>query len=70
MTLWRQVRNINLAIPEELLAEVDASANENYMSRTEYIRHVLHKEVSGTQPKKIKEETQRDPWKFIDLGDS
>jgi metal-responsive CopG/Arc/MetJ family transcriptional regulator len=49
MTLWKLTRKINLALPEELLARVDAAAAEKYMSRSEYIRYVLNNEVLKQQ---------------------
>lgn len=51
MTLWKLTRKINLALPEELLARVDAAAAEKYMSRSEYIRYVLNNEVLSNPPK-------------------
>lgn len=70
MTIWRPMRKILLTIPEELLVEVDEGAKEEYMSRTEYIRSVLKKEVSGKYPDKIREITNEEPWRFADLDDS
>jgi len=70
MVLWRPARNINLALPEELLVEVDEAAKALYMSRTQYIRLVLHKQVGGKYPDKIKELTKEDFTRFADLDDS
>jgi metal-responsive CopG/Arc/MetJ family transcriptional regulator len=70
MVLWRPTKNINLSLPEELLVEVDEAAKSKYMSRTEYIRYVLHQEVGGQYPKKIQEVAERDPTRFLDLDDS
>ena len=70
MVLWRPTKNINLSLPEELLVEVDEAAKAKYMSRTEYIRYVLHKEVGGKYPEKIHEIAEQDPTRFLDLDDS
>ena len=70
MVLWRPTRYINLYIPEELLVEVDEAAKEKYMSRSGYIRYVLHKEIGGKYPEKIKEIEGKEPTKFLDLDDS
>ncbi len=70
MTIWRPMRKILLAIPEELLVEVDEGAKAEYMSRSEYIRYVLRKEVGGKYLEKIREITNEEPWRFADLDDS
>jgi metal-responsive CopG/Arc/MetJ family transcriptional regulator len=61
---------ILLAIPEELLVEVDEGAKEQYLSRSEYIRQVLRKEVGGQYPDKIREIDKAEPTRFADLDDS
>lgn len=69
MVMWKMVRNINLALPEELLAEVDEAAKRHFMSRSEYIRAVLHKAILR-RPKDEKYERSGDePWLY-DLDDS
>lgn len=70
MTIWRPMRKILLALPEELLAEVDEGAKEKNMSRTEYIRQVLRKEVGGKYPAKLRQITLEDPARFADLDGS
>lgn len=50
MVLWKQLRNIHLAIPAELLYDVDQAAKSLYMSRSEYIRFVLHNEIRTKYP--------------------
>jgi metal-responsive CopG/Arc/MetJ family transcriptional regulator len=70
MVLWRPTKNINFSIPEELLIEVDEAAKAHYMSRTEYIRHVLHKEVSGRYPQVVTRVVRENPSRFLDLDDS
>lgn len=64
------MRKILLTIPEELLVEVDEGAKAEYMSRTEYIRFVLKKEVGGKYPDKIRELAKEDFTRFLDLDDS
>lgn len=39
------MKRINLALPEELFINLDEAAKAYYMSRSEYIRLVLHKAV-------------------------
>lgn len=67
------MRHINLAIPEELLADVDEAASKHYMSRSDYIRAVLHRATSVKQPeakkKYISPNTPIDEW-FLDARDS
>lgn len=70
MTIWRPMRKILLAIPEELLVEVDEGAKAEDTSRSEYIRQVLRKEVGGKYPNKIREIIVEDPTRFADLDDS
>jgi metal-responsive CopG/Arc/MetJ family transcriptional regulator len=68
MTLWKLTRKINLALPEELLARVDAAATEKYMSRSEYIRYVLNNEV--LRPSKRPPSINPPDPKWLDLNDS
>ena len=70
MVFWRPTRHINLALAEDLLVEVDEAAKELNMSRSAYIRYVLHKQVGGCYPKKIEQLTKEDPTRFLDLDDS
>ncbi len=70
MVLWKPIRNILLAVPEELLVEVDEAAKSKYMSRSEYIRYVLHKETGGKYPGVINRTAKEDPTRFLDLDDS
>jgi metal-responsive CopG/Arc/MetJ family transcriptional regulator len=70
VVLWRQIRDIHIAIPEELLAEVDAAASQKYMSRSEFIRFALDEKVGGKYPKAIKEAKEIDPFLFLDTSDS
>ncbi len=67
MTLWKLTRKINLALPEELLARVDAAAAEKYMSRSEYIRYVLNNEVLKQPANTLNNNAPPDPkWLAID----
>ena len=70
MTIWRPMKKILLATPEELLAEVDEGAKRKHLSRSEYIRYILHKEVGGKYPNEIKKAIEVEPWRFADLDDS
>lgn len=71
MVLWNPTRNIHLAIPSELLAEVDEHAKRMFMSRAEYIRFVLHKETSAVPLKPdAPGKPPPDPFEFLDLDDS
>ena len=70
MVLWKQLRDIHLLIPEELLCEIDAAANQRYMSRSDYIRYVLHEKVTGKYNKAIAEAEEKDPTRFLDMNDS
>ncbi len=70
MVLWKLLKDIHFTIPEELLVEVDQAAKDRYMSRSEYIRYVLHKEVGGNYPKAVREATKKDSTRFLDLNDS
>lgn len=49
MVLWKTMRNINLALPAELLDEIDEAAKIRYMSRSEYIREILRVEIAAKQ---------------------
>jgi metal-responsive CopG/Arc/MetJ family transcriptional regulator len=70
MTLWKNVRDIHLMIPEELLAEIDAAALEQYMSRSEFMRRTLHEAVGGKFPNAIRQESAVEPTRFLDTSDS
>ena len=70
MVLWKLTRDVHLAIPEELLCEVDEAAKHLYMSRSDYIRFVLNKEVGGKYPKAVEEADKQDQTRFLDLDDS
>ena len=69
MVLWKQIRNISLALPEELLVEVDEAAKAHYMSRSEYIRAVLHKAILKRDPKTRYQLRGDESWLY-DLDDS
>jgi Arc/MetJ-type ribon-helix-helix transcriptional regulator len=69
VVLWKPTSNINLALPEELLADIDEAAKQNYMSRTAYIRQVLHKAISERGPGKRYKPKGDEPWLY-DLDDS
>lgn len=70
MVLWKLTRNILLALPEELLIEVDEAAKLSYMSRSEYIRYVLHKEVGGQHTEAVDRVVRQAPERLLDLDDS
>jgi metal-responsive CopG/Arc/MetJ family transcriptional regulator len=57
-------------LPEELLIQIDEAAKANYMSRSEYIRRVLHKEIGKKYEQAIKKLMAEDPVRFLDLDDS
>jgi metal-responsive CopG/Arc/MetJ family transcriptional regulator len=69
MVLWKQTRNINLALPEELLVEIDEAAKHHHMSRTAYIRLVLGQAISKIEPDKRYKMRGDEPWRY-DLDDS
>jgi metal-responsive CopG/Arc/MetJ family transcriptional regulator len=69
MVLWKRTRNINLALPEELLVEIDEAAKQNYMSRTAYIRQVLHKAILKRDSRTMYKPTGDELWRY-DLDDS
>ena len=69
MVLWKHTRNINLALPEELLAEIDEAAKQNYMSRTAYIRQVLNNAILKRESRKRYKPTGDERWRY-DLDDS
>jgi metal-responsive CopG/Arc/MetJ family transcriptional regulator len=64
------MRDIHLAMPDELLVEIDEAAKESYMSRSEYIRHIMKKEVAGKYPEVIDKAMREDMTRFADLDDS
>jgi metal-responsive CopG/Arc/MetJ family transcriptional regulator len=70
MVLWLPTRNINFSVPEELLIEIDEAAKRKYMSRTEYIRFILHNEVGGQYPEAIHQALKDNPARLLDLDDS
>lgn len=69
MTLWKLTRNIHLALPEELLVEIDEAAKSMYMCRAEYIRFILRKEIVSQQTKIRSSLGNTDPG-LLDLDDS
>lgn len=70
MVMWKLTRNISLCLPEELLVEIDEAAKAGYMSRSEYVRQILHREVIRLQAKPHHKPPQIDFWKTLDLDDS
>jgi hypothetical protein len=70
MAIWRPMKKILLAIPEDLLVEIDEGAKANIMCRTEYIRQILKEEVGDRYPDKIRKINLKDPARFADLDDS
>ena len=66
--MWYPTKIISLAIPEDLLMDVDEAAKKQYMSRSEYIRFVLHKEVPEQKIKPIKKNRYKQG--LYDLDDS
>ncbi len=64
------MKNILLLVPAELLAELDEAAKRHQLSRSEYIRQILRKEVGGKYPEALGLINQREPWRFADLDDS
>jgi metal-responsive CopG/Arc/MetJ family transcriptional regulator len=69
MTYWRITRHVHLLIPEELLVEVDSAATKQYMCRSEFIRYVLDKEVTGRYSEKVEEAERRNPTLFANLDE-
>jgi metal-responsive CopG/Arc/MetJ family transcriptional regulator len=70
MVLWSPTRKILLALPEELLIDVDEAADQLYMSRSEYIRLVLYKAAHDKARKQKDEMIKEKPWRFSNLNDS
>ncbi|HSX45688.1 MAG TPA: hypothetical protein VLG27_01630 [Candidatus Saccharimonadia bacterium] len=70
MAIWKLLRHVHLIIPEELLAEVDYAAAQHYMSRSEYVRRVLAKEVGGRFPGRVERVRKENFVRFLDAGDS
>ncbi len=70
MTFWRPMRKILIAIPEDLLFEIDEGAKANNMYRSEYIRQILKEEVGGKYPDKIRAINLKYPTRLADLDDS
>lgn len=64
------MRKILVALPEELIVEVEEGAKRSLMYRSEYIRHVLQKHVSGKYPEVIERLSREDMTRFADLDDS
>lgn len=70
MVLWNPTRKILLALPEELLVDIDEAAKQIYMSRSEYIRHVLYAAVHDKGRKRKDDMLREEPWRFSHLDDS
>jgi len=62
-------RNINLSLPEELLAEIDEAAKQQYLSRTAYIRKVLQAAIDKRDPNNKYKPNGNEAWLY-DLDDS
>jgi metal-responsive CopG/Arc/MetJ family transcriptional regulator len=69
MTIWKMMRNINLCLPEELLAEIDEAAKQNFMSRSAYIRLALQHVILKRNPQRRYKPKGNEPWRY-DLDDS
>jgi Arc/MetJ-type ribon-helix-helix transcriptional regulator len=70
MVMWKVTRNISLCLPEELLVEIDEAAKAGYMSRSDYIRQILHREVIKLRAKPRYQAPQIELWKVLDRDDS
>lgn len=64
------MKDIHLAMPDELLVEITEASKRCYMSRSEYIRQVLYKEVGGKYRKAIDKIERDEIARFVDLDDS
>ncbi len=56
-------------MPEELLADVDEAAKANFMCRSEYIRWILHQEISKLDLNQRYKKQGDEPW-IYDADDS
>lgn len=69
MTIWKQIRHINIILPEELLARIDEAAKAELQSRSEFIRQALLKIVLEHKTNNIFTEEDKNP-KWLDVDDS
>lgn len=72
MTIWRPMRNILLALPEELIIELDEAAKSKWLSRSECIREILVNDLAKKDTEYtdwLKRHNPADP-RFLDLDDS
>ncbi|MBQ2940658.1 MAG: ribbon-helix-helix protein, CopG family [Clostridia bacterium] len=59
-------KKILIALPYSLLSEIDSAAENEKLSRSEFIRTALKKELKVLRDKKIKEELKQG---YIAMGD-
>lgn len=69
MTFNKQLRHINLALPEELLAIIDEEAKAHCSYCSEYIRKVLRAVVRDRE-KFMEHKNSPPPTKWLDTDDS
>ncbi len=75
MVIWKPMRRFTIALPEELVINLDEAAKDYYMSRSEYIRLELRKAVQAHHERQrkmtsnIPQGLENDP-RFFDLDDS
>ena len=72
MTYWRPLRYISLGLPETLILAIDEGAKDSWLSRTEYVRRILLKEMSKRESEvieRLRRENPLDP-RLLDLDDS
>lgn len=55
MTIWRPMRYICVAIPEELLIEIEEAAKDYWYNRSECIRRLLDYALDMREPRKSRE---------------
>lgn len=72
MAYWRPLKYISLGLPADLMIEIDEAAKDAWLSRTEYIRRLLIRDMSKRQTdliEKLLRENPLDP-RLLDLDDS
>ena len=67
MTIWRPMRNLLIAFPEELIIALDEMAKDQWFSRSECIRRIL---LEATEKYRIETSHNRNNPSLFDLDDS
>lgn len=70
--MWKDLQQLHVLIPRQLIFELDEAAKHEYMSRSEFVRRILIKkinEISSKSTNLLKHASNEDLISFLDVDD-